>query len=173
MAYKNNFFVIFLALFFHLASLNVAQAEIIDVQKEEKTFGEWKVFCETDLMMSISHCKVAAKFFENSAVISVEPTQKFYSQFFIVIPQIKSGSFVTLRVDKNDLILSRNIETKDFGLIALEEPQKQALYQQMRSGEFLYMRFNVRDQDKEFTARVNLTDFRNALGYLSSRLSKN
>ncbi len=173
MSYKNSFFAIFLAAVFHLASPNLALSEIIDIQKEEKNFGEWKVFCETDLMMSISHCKIAAKFFENSAVISIEPTAKFYSQFFIVIPQIKSGSFVAIRVDKSDLILSRNVENKDFGLIALDEIQKHSLYQQMKVGEFLYLRFNIRDQEKEYTTRVNLKDFRNALSYLNGRISKN
>jgi hypothetical protein len=171
--YKNIFWRFFLALFFQLASLNIANAEIVDLQKEEKTFGEWKVFCETDLMMSISHCKIATKFFENTAVISIEPTQKFYSQFFIIIPQAKSGSFVTIRVDKSDLILSKNVESKDFGLINLEETKKQTLFQQMRIGEFLFLRFNVKDQEKEITARINLRDFRNALGYLNSRIVKN
>lgn len=149
------------------------RAEIIDIQTEEKNFGEWKVFCEVDSMMNIAHCKIASKFYENSAAISVEPTAKFFSQFFIIVPQIKLGSFVKIRVDQNDLILSRNIDVKDFGLIPLDEAQKQSLYQQMKAGDFLYLRFSVRSSEKEVTVKINLKDFRNALTYHSSRILGN
>ncbi len=169
---KKKFLAIFLVLLSQLSSLNIAKSEIVDVQKEEKTFGEWKVFCETDLMMSISHCKIATKFFENTAVVSIEPTSKFYSQFLIMIPQIKTGSFVTFRVDKNDLILSKNCDAKDFGVINLEDTQKQTLFQQMKMGEFLFLRFNVKNQEKDVTARISLKDLRNALGYYNSRTTE-
>lgn len=174
---KNNIFIrvifkVFLIIFFQLTSLNSAQSEIIDIKKEEKTFGEWKVFCEIDVMMDISHCKIASKFFENTAVISIAPTSKFFSQFFIVIPQVKIGSFVKIRVDKNDLILSRNIAAKDFGLIFLSDLQKQNLYQQMKNGDFLFLRFSVRGSDNDITAKINLKDFRHALRYQYSRAFK-
>lgn len=162
-----------LAILLISAQFNLAKAEIVELQKEEKTFGEWKVFCETDLMLNISHCKVAAKFFDNSAVISIEPTQKFYSQFFVAIPQIQNGSFVKFRVDQQDLILSKTISHKDFGLIPLEEAQKQNLFQQMKNGEFLYLRFNVRGQENEITARVNLRDLRSALSYYNIKSQNN
>jgi hypothetical protein len=167
----NLFFVIFF-LFqpFQITNISDAQAEIVDIQIEEKIFGDWKVFCETDVMMDISHCKIAAKFYENSAAISIEPTSKFFSQFFIIIPQIKLGSFVKIRIDQNDLILSQNINVKDFGLIPIDETQKQNLFQQMKAGDFLYLRFSLRASEKEITAKINLRDFRNALVYYNSRV---
>ncbi len=167
----NQFFVIFfLFQSFQITNISEAKAEIVDIQIEEKTFGDWKVFCETDVMMDISHCKIAAKFYENSAAISVEPTAKFFSQFFIIIPQVKLGSFVKIRVDQNDLVLSQNINVKDFGLIPVDENQKQNLFQQMKAGDFLYLRFSLRASEKEVTAKINLRDFRNSLVYYNSRV---
>ncbi len=167
---KNSLNILILTIFFELTSFNnFSKAEIIDVQNEEKVFGEWKVFCETDVMMSISHCKIASKFYENTAVISIEPTLKFLNQLLIAIPQVTVGSFVKIRVDRNDLILSPNVTNKDFGLISLDEKQKNLLYTQMKTGDFLFLRFNVRNSEKEVTAKINLRDFRSALGYYHDR----
>ncbi len=167
-----KFFVIFLATSFWLTSFNKAKSEIIDVQNEEKSFGEWKVFCEIDAMMDLAHCKIASKFYQNTAVISIEPTIKFLNQLFIAIPQIRIGSFLKIRVDQNDLILSKNLSAKDFGLIPIDEAQKNLLYNQMKTGDFLFFRFSVRDSEKEITAKINLKDFRSALNYYSNRVSK-
>lgn len=159
----------FLAVFL---SFSAAQAEIIDIQNEEKLFGDWKVFCEIDAMMSLAHCKVASKFYDSSSVISIQPSAKFANQFFIIIPQVLVGTFVKIRVDQNDLILSRNINNKDFGLIPLDDTQKNQLFSQMKNGDFLFLRFSVRGSEKEVTIKLNLKDFRNALSYYNSRASK-
>ena len=162
--------IFFLFVFFEIISFS-AQAEIIDVRNEEKTFGDWKVFCEVDDMMGIAHCKVASKFYENSAVITIEPTLKFLSQFFVIIPQIKVGSFVQIRVDRNDLIISQNVTSKDFGLIPLDDAQKNSIYRQMKAGTNLYLRFTPRDSENEVTAKISLKDFRSALAYFNSKIS--
>lgn len=161
-------FAVFLLVFFAL-NISAAQAEIIDITNEEKIFGEWKVFCEIDDMMDTSYCKIASKFYQNTASITIEPTSKFLSQLLIVIPQIKIGSFLQIRVDRSDIIISKNIGAKDFGLIPLDDEQKNSLLRQMKSGNFLYLRFNLRDQENEVTARINLKDFRSALGYFNSK----
>jgi hypothetical protein len=163
--------IFFLTIFFELTSFNQSSAEIINIQNEEKTFGDWKVFCEVDVMMDMAHCKIASKFFENSAVITIEPTVKFLSQLLVAIPQIKVGTFVQIRVDRNDLILSKNISAKDFSLIPLDDTQKMDLYRQMKGGDFLFFRFSVRNSEKEVTAKINLKDFRSALSYYNSRIS--
>lgn len=169
---KKIFFGFFLATFFQLTSFNLAHSEIIDIQNEEKTFGDWKVFCEIDAMMDLAHCKVASKFYDNTSVITIEPTVKYLSQLFVVIPQAQVGSFVKIRVDRNNLILSRTLSQKDFGLIPLDDEQKNTLYREMKNGDFLYLRFNVRSAEKEVTAKISLKDFRNALSYYNSRVSK-
>lgn len=165
-----NFFLKILFFFLILPSSNYA--EVIDVRNEEKAFGEWKIYCEIDEMMGYSHCKIASKFFDNSSVITLQPFAKFANQFFIIIPQISLGSFVKIRVDQNDLILSKNLTNKDFGLIPLDDQQKNMLFLQMKTGDYLFLRFNIRNQPKEITARINLQDFRNALDYYSVKTSK-
>jgi invasion protein IalB len=162
----------FLSVFFDLTSFYPTQAEIIDIQNEEKNFGDWKVFCEIDAMMSIAHCKIASKFYENTASITIEPTAKFLGQLFMVIPQIKVGSFVKIRVDQNDLILSKNISPKDFGLIPLSDEQKNELYRQIKNGDSLFLRFDIKNSEKEITIKISLKDFRSALSYFNSRASK-
>lgn len=167
---------IFLVGFCFLFGLNNAHSEVIELQNEEKTFGDWKVFCETDVMMDISHCKIAAKFYDNASVINIEPTTKFLSQLFVIIPKIKTGSFVKIRVDKNDLILSPNLTSRDFGLIPLSEEQKNLLYSQMKNGEVLFLRFMVEGQGnqepgKEITVKLSLRNFKEALSYHNGRIN--
>ena len=159
---------IFITLFLALISFG-AKAEIIDLRNEEKKFGDWKVFCETDEMMSISHCKIAAKFYDNASAITIQPLTKSTTQVFVIVPQIQIGSFVKMRVDQNDLILSSNIGDRDFGMIPFSDEQKNSVYLQMKSGDFLFLRFSVRNSEKEITVKLSLRDFRSALSYLNNR----
>ena len=167
---KNFLSIFFLSLFFALINF-ASQAEIIGIKNEEDKFGDWKLYCETDDMMGTSHCKIASKFYKNTAVLTIEPTPKFLNQLFLVIPQIKIGSFVKIRIDRNDLILSRNIKSKDFGLIPLEQSQINQIYKQIKTGKFLYLRFDVMNSEQEVTARLNLIDFRKALRSYKKKIS--
>lgn len=163
-------FLILTLTFISFALINFAsQAEIIGIKDEEKKFGDWKLYCQIDDMMGTSHCKIASKFYKNTAVLTIEPTKKFLNQFFLVIPQIKINSFVQIRIDRNDLILSKTVRQKDFGLIPLDQAQKNTLYKQMKAGNFLYLRFSVNDSKDEITARLSLKDFRNAIKYYKNQ----
>ncbi len=161
-------FVFSLVLFF---ATNI-QAEIVNLQKDEKKFGEWKVFCETDAMMNLTHCRIGVKFFDNASAVTIEPNSVFFNQFFITIPKIRLGNFLQIRVDQNDLTLSQVVKESDFGLIEISDEQKKSLFTQMKKGDFLFFRFNIRESDKEVTAKINLNDFRNALAYYKDRVSK-
>ncbi len=148
------------------------QAEIINLQKDEKKFGEWRVFCETDTMMSVTHCRIGIKFFDNASALTIEPSNVSFNQFFITIPKIRLGNFLQIRVDQNDLILSELVKEKDFGLINIDEKQKNELFSQMKKGDFLFFRFNIKESEKEITAKINLNDFRSAFAYYKDRVSK-
>ena len=163
--------MIFIFILFHvLIFKNIAQAELIELHNEEKTFGDWKVYCEIDDMMSSAHCKIASRFYDSSSVISLQPTNHFANEFFIIIPKIKIGTFAKIRVDKNDLILSNNASQKEFGLVPISTQQKKSLYSQMKNGEYLFLRFNVNNSEKEITAKLNLKDFTKALEYYSIKV---
>ena len=170
LTFKKNILVILLIICQILLFKNPAIAEIIEPRNEEKSFGDWKVYCEIDDMMSTAHCKIASRFYDNSSVISLQPTNRFANQFFIIIPKIKLGSFVKIRVDRNDLILSKNISNKDFGLLAIDNSQKNNLFNQMKSGEYLFFRFNVNDSEKEITVKLSLQDFNQALDYYNNKV---
>jgi len=162
--------IIFFIISHILIYKNIAQAEIIELRNEEKTFGDWKVYCEIDDMMSSAHCKIASRFYDNSSVISLQPTNHFANEFFIIIPKIKIGSFAKIRIDKNDLILSQNATQREFGLVPISSQQKNTLYSQMKNGEYLFLRFNVNNSEKEITVKLNLKDFNKALEYYSSKV---
>jgi invasion protein IalB len=150
-----------------------AQAKLIDLRSEEKTFGDWKVFCEIDDMLNIAHCEIASKFYKNTAVITIQATRKFANQFFVIIPQIEIGTFVTMRIDQNDVLLSANVRKKNFGLMPFSERQKNMMFSQMKSGNFLFLRFTPVKSVKEITARLSLKDFRRALSYYNKKTSNN
>jgi hypothetical protein len=40
----------------------------------------------------------------------------------------------------------------------------------MKNGEYLFLRFNVNNSEKEITAKLNLKDFTKALEYYFSRV---
>jgi hypothetical protein len=67
--------------------------------------------------------------------------------------------------------LSDNADVNDFGLIKLIDAKKNDLYRQIKNGDFLFFRFNVKSSEKEVTIKINLKDFRNALNYYNSRVS--
>jgi len=95
--------LIFIFTISHILILkNIAQAEIIELRNEEKTFGDWKVYCEIDDMMNSAHCKIASKFYDNSSVISLQPTNHFANEFFISLLLIFSiNLMIAIGIIKN------------------------------------------------------------------------
>jgi hypothetical protein len=165
--YKINFTLLFLVIsFLQLININ-ASAEIIDDKDEEKQFGDWKSFCKVDLMMGVMDCKIASKFYEN-AVITIEPNDKLPAKINLVIANAKIGEPVKIRIDKNNIIQSKSATNKDFGMVSLDNEQKDSLYNQMLNGEFLFLRFNLQSAEKEITVKIQLKDFRNALAYINN-----
>ncbi len=165
----SRFFPIFFSVTLFFAININSQAEIVNVQKEEKKFGDWKTFCEIDIMMDIAHCKIGTKFYDEVSSITIEPNLKSFNQILIVIPKIKNGTFLQIRIDKNDLIFSKVSNIKDFGLITVDDEQKQIFYNQILKGNFLFLRFTSQDSNQEITAKINLKDFRDALAYYKQR----
>ena len=88
--------------------------------------------------------------------------------------KMKSETFNVLNTSNlehsGDLILSQNASQKEFGLVPISAQQKNILYSQMKNGEYLFLRFNVGDSEKEITAKLNLKDFTKALEYYFSRV---
>lgn len=163
---------IFLIIFALILFSNQSFAEVIGTPKDEKNFGEWKLICENDVMVDLPYCKIASKFYEQQAVISLEPSLKFSNQMIMVIPNLKLGEVVQIRIDKNDVIFSNLVKKADFGLVSLSAKQKSIILSQMKKGDFLFIRFSITGLEKEVTVQLNLKDFREAVSFYNSKFSK-
>ncbi len=156
-----------------ILSSSPCQAETIsNTQKEEKKFGDWQVLCEIDQMIGGTYCKIAAKFYNNTSVISINPSSKLTNQIMIVIPNIKVNSFVKIKVDKNDLIFSNLIKANDFGLIPFSAEQKNLILRQIKGGNILFIRFAGMSSEKEITTKIDLKNFREAINYYNNLAEK-
>jgi hypothetical protein len=146
-------------------------AEVIGAQKEERVFGEWKLLCENDVMVDVPYCQIASKFYQDQAAISLDASLKIIDQLVMVIPNLKLGETVKIRIDKNDVIFSNPTKKSDFGLVVLGSKQKFNILSQMKKGDFLFIRFNIASSEKEITVKLNLRDFRSAVSFYNSKFS--
>lgn len=147
-----------------------AFSKVIEEQNSEQDFGEFKVYCQSDIMMDISNCKIANRFYKQNSLLSFEPKGN-YPNLLLIIPDIKPSSYVLIKVDKNELIKSNIIKESNFGYINLTEYQQNLIYHQMKKGDFLFLRFNVKDLRKAITIKIDLKDFKDALSYYESKTS--
>ena len=162
---------IFLTILALILFTNQSKAEVINPQKDEKNFGEWRLICENDVMIDVPYCKVASKFYQDQAVISLEPSLKLLNQMIMIIPNLKLEETVKIRIDKGDIIFSNPIRKDNFGLISLSPVQKSLILSQMKKGDFLFIRFSINGLEKEITVKLNLKDFREATSYYTKAIS--
>lgn len=122
-------------------------------------------------MVDATFCKIATKFYQNQATMILEPLSKMTNQMTLIIPNLQLGNAVKMRVDKNDVIFSKNAKKADFGLVHLGGGEKELLLRQMKGGDFLFIRFNINGLDQETTVKLNLADFKQAALYYQSRIN--
>lgn len=163
---KTNLFIV-ATIIFSLVCFPL-KAKIIEDENSTKEFGDWKVYCQSDIMMQTSNCKIANKFYFDNSVISLEPQRK-QPNILIVIPKVKDHSQVLLKVGQNQLIKSLPTSKNDFGYINFSPNQQKIIYNQMKNNDFLFLRFKVTKFSKAITVRLNLNDFREALKYYKSK----
>lgn len=158
------------AILIYLTLAGVGYAKIIEEQSIHKNFGEWIVYCQSDIMMDISNCKIANKFYPNNSLLTFEPKGD-YPNILLIIPDIKPSSYALIKIDKNQLIKSSIIKGSNFGYINLTDYQQNLIYKQMKNGDFLFLRFNVKELNNAVTIKINLKDFNDALNYYKSKTS--
>ena len=145
-------------------------SKVIEEQSIHKNFGEWNVYCQSDIMMDLSNCKIANKFYPNNSLLSFEPKGD-YPNLLMIIPDIRPSSHILIKIDKNSLIKSSIIKESNFGYINLTDYQQNLIYKQMKRGDFLFLRFNVKELRKAVTIKIDLKDFKDALNYYKSKTS--
>jgi len=154
----------------YIACISTSYSKIIENQSIQENFGEWSVYCQSDIMMDVSNCKIANKFYSNNSLLSFEPKGS-YPNLLMIIPDIKESSYVLIKVDKNSLVKSSIIKDSNFGYINLTDYQQNLVYKQMKEGDFLFLRFKVKELNKAVTIKINLKDFKDALNYYKSKTS--
>lgn len=151
-----------------LPMVPLAQAERVDTQKINKSFGDWKVMCEKDVMMDLSKCNILANLSNNKGFVKVMPEQE--ERLKIMIPSAGLKTIVKLRVDGKQLFNSRLVEKTDFGAIYFTVEEQQTLYAQLKYGNFFYIRFYEPDPVEkgiyvELTERISLKGFQEMLAF--------
>lgn len=170
--YRTMNFKNFLFLFLFAVGINFATAEIIDNQKvTNKEFGSWVVSCKEDVMLNENSCKLFANILDESTLF-VNPNNA-RNKIVIISKEILNGDKIIFRVDKNNLIESEIANDNRYNIVEMSIEDKGQLLEQMKTGNNLYARFNIRDDSnkngtKQITARFNLADFSKALIYYNS-----
>ncbi|MFC1659497.1 hypothetical protein ACFL0U_02950 [Pseudomonadota bacterium] len=161
-------------------SIDFARGETIDnIKTEFKTFDEWTVVCDKDVMMEQVRCKVAAKFYNNTASVFVQPENKVANHVVFIIPTALQGSIVKIKVGKNNVIVSNEVGDDDFAVIPMRESFKKKILDQMKNDDtYLYIRFYVRDIKaidgrREITERISLAKFNEMIDYYYSQVKAN
>jgi hypothetical protein len=170
--------IILFGLLLGLVSFNSTEvkAEVIDnVIKEIKKFDDWRVMCDNDVMLEEIRCKIAARFYNNTSSIYVQPKNKYANQIVIIIPPAVPVTKVKIKVGKNDVVESQEIRKDDFGVVPMESKTRKMLLKQMKTEkEYLYIRFTVKDEVnpegvKEITERISMRKFNEMLLYHEDR----
>lgn len=170
--YKAMNFKSFLFLFLFVFGINFATAEIIDNQKvTNKEFGSWIVSCKEDVMLGENSCKLFTNILDGS-ILFVTPNNT-ENKIVIISKEILNGDKIIFRVDKNNLIESELATDNRYNIVEMSVENKGQLLEQMKTGDNLYARLNIRDDSgkngmKQITARFNLADFSKALIYYNS-----
>ena len=169
--------ILSLIILFLLTSATLAEV-IEGTVKEEKKFGPWTVSCEIDVMMDKTDCKVFSRFYNNTSIIYVQPSNKLANQIVLLIPNVLPDTFVKMRVDKNELIWSNNVTKNDYGVIPFSDERKKTVLEQMKRGKDLYIRFSVIDNKaiegkEEVTIKISLEEFSRMLFYYDLRTNNN
>lgn len=166
-----------ITLLFLFLSFSNSFAEIIENKvKEEKDFGHWKVICKEDVMMGEISCKAFSKFYNNLATIYIQPHNKIANQVVIIIPTASEGTETKIRIDKNEIIKSRNLVKDNYGVIPFSSRDQKTMLQQMKNGNEFFVRFSTFDKEtnknEEITIKISLKEFNEMLTFYDQKISK-
>jgi hypothetical protein len=166
---------IILNLFFYFLIILNTQAEIIENQlKEEREFGPWKVLCTEDVMMDRTSCKAFAKFYNGLGTVHIQPHNKIANQVVIIIPPAKLNTETKVRIDKNNLIKSRNLTANNYGVIPFSNREQKMMLDQMKNGKEFFIRFTTKnsesDKNNEVTIKISLEEFKKMLTFYDQKV---
>ena len=172
-----NMKVVYLILYLFTNYISLYSAEIIEnISINEKSFGDWTVSCEQDVMMDNVDCKIFTKFYNNTSSVYIQPNNKIANQVVIMIPSVLPNTTVKVKIDKNEIITSDIITNiSEYGVIPFSPRKQKTMLSQLKKGNELFIRFSVRDLKsvngmKEITTKISLFDFQKMLVYYDIKM---
>jgi len=169
-----KFIITFIFLLFTFSN---SFAEVIENKvQDERNFGPWQVLCREDVMMANTTCKAFSKFYNNLATVYIQPHNKVANQVVIIIPPVLENTEVKVRIDKNEIIKSRNLSKDNYGVVPFSSRDQKIMLQQIKNGKEFFIRFTIKgnesDKSEEVTVKISLAEFNNMLTFYDQKISK-
>jgi hypothetical protein len=159
-----------------IACSTVCHAEIIDNEKIiQKKFDIWAVSCEDDEMFYKIRCRMFVEV-TNGTTIFVNPNS-ISNKLLFVSTDAYPDTKAYVKVDNGKLYESDVIAQNKYNFIRFQTPSIKELYELMRTGEYFFIRFTIKDilstnGYKEITAKISLAEFQKAFVFFLNQRNK-
>ncbi|MDR2077498.1 MAG: hypothetical protein LBP39_00865, partial [Rickettsiales bacterium] len=111
----------------------IANKKIVD-----KKFNVWNVSCEEDEMLGKIRCIMFVEI-TNKTTILVNPHNNH--KILLISKDGYSGKNFSMKVDNGKLIVSKPLSDEKYGIVNFSDEDLKNLFEQIKSGSNLYMRF--------------------------------
>jgi hypothetical protein len=151
-------------------------SEVIDNKKVTgKRFDVWNVSCEDDEMLSRIKCRMFVEITSGTTVF-INPNSTTNKVLFVSTDAyVDTKAYV--RVDGERLYESEPIMQNKYNIIKFQTAVIKELYDAMRTGEYFFMRFTIKDAMsatgyKEITVKIPLAEFQKAFVFFLNQRNK-
>ena len=164
------FFVCFLCFSYKVKAEIIANENIIT-----KKFDIWTVSCKDDEMFSSINCRMFVQVTDGTTIF-VNPNSN-YNRLLIVSNDAFPNTKAYIKVDNSQLVSSESFIQSKYNFVKFTVKQLDFIYNKMRLGKNLYIRFTVKDKlsangYKEITAKVSLAEFQKAFVFFLNQRNK-
>jgi hypothetical protein len=154
----------------------VCKAEIIDNERViNKKFDVWNVSCEDDEMFYKIRCRMFVEITSGTTMF-INPNSVSDKVLFVSKDAyLETKSYV--KVDNGKLYDSDLVTQNKYNFIKFPAQSVKELYDGMRTGEYFFIRFTVKDNIsatgyKEITAKISLAEFQKAFVFFLNQRNK-
>lgn len=159
----------------NILTKNITKAEVIDNKKiTNMDFYVFRVSCREDEMFKNIECLVFMEITKET-IILLNPHGEY--AILMISKDAFPGKMVFMRVDNGRLIKSKPMSDIKYGIVEFEKSDIARLYRQMNGGQYLYIRYFIKDRTRaegyrEITLKVPLGGFSKALEYYNRQITK-
>jgi hypothetical protein len=140
-----------------------------------KKFGVWNVSCEDDEMFYGIKCRMFVEITSGTTMF-VNPNS-VNNKVLFVSTDAYFDTKAYVKVDNGKLYESDIIVQNKYNFIKFSAQSIKDLYDSVRTGEYFFIRFTVKDRIsaagyKEITAKISLAEFQKAFVFLLNQRNK-